>query len=105
MKHHAVSAARPAVDVGCALEALTAKVDRLIALVEERVPAPLPERSWLSVEEAAALAGRSPQTISGWCRSSHIGTRTRGRWRIDRGYLRRLLISRFGEDRLPAGLR
>jgi Helix-turn-helix domain len=67
------------------------QLDRIERLL---LPAAAP-RPWLTTEEASALVGRSPQAVTGWCRSFHIGTRVRGRWRVDRGHLRRLLIDRL----------
>jgi hypothetical protein len=81
--------------------AVREQLDRIERLL---LPASAP-RQWLTIEEAAALVARSPQAVTGWCRSYHIGTRIRGRWRVDRGHLRRLLVDRFGENHLPAGLR
>jgi len=87
MKDRAASVIRPSVDVGRALEALDAKVDRLIALVEQAVSAPLPERTWLSIDEAAALINRTPQAVRLRCRVNRIGQKVNGEWRVDRGRL------------------
>ncbi len=75
----------------------------LRGLIEQALPA-APPRSWLTVGEAASLAGKSEQALSGWCRRHRIGVKIRNAWRVDREQLRRLLIERFGEDRLPSGL-
>lgn len=88
MKHHTASVIRPSVDVGCALEALTAKVDRLTALVEQLVVSPpSPERSWVSIEEAAALIHRTPAAVRKRCRLNKIGLKVDGAWRVDRARL------------------
>jgi hypothetical protein len=74
-------------------------------LIERRLPAPLPARQWLTIEQATALAGRSPQAVRGWCRTQRIGVLVKGQWQVDRVHLRALLVERFGEHRLPAALR
>ena len=87
------------------LAALRAEIAALRELIEQRLPAPLAPREWLSVEQAAALALRSPQCIRAWCRDRRIGTKVRGVWQIDRAQMRRLVIERFGEGRLPVPMR
>lgn len=89
MKHHAANVPRSSVDVGCVtLETLEAKVDRLVALVEQLVvPPPSPERSWVTVDEAAALIGRTAAAVRKRCRASKIGHKVDGAWRIDRARL------------------
>ena len=68
MTRPAASVIRPSVDVGLALEALTAEVSRMCRLIEERMPPPPPPRAWLTVKEASRLTGREEQTVT-WCRS------------------------------------
>lgn len=80
-------------------------VEQLRGLVERALLAPPTARQWLTIEEAATLAGRSPQCVRGWCRYDRIGTKVRGRWQIERSGLRRLLITRFGEAALPHALK
>ena len=87
------------------LEAVHAELTSLRELIERLLLPTSPQREWLSVEEAAALTAKSPQCIRGWCRSHRIGSLINGAWRIDRQHLRRYLVARFGEDRLPASLR
>ena len=54
----AIRAGQSSVDIGRALEALTAEMSQMCRLIEERVPARLPPRAWLTVKEAARLVGR-----------------------------------------------
>ena len=62
----------------------------------------LPEM--LSVNEVAALIGRSPQAVRAMCRVRSLGTRDeQGRHLIEKGKLRDYIFARFGS--LPAGLR
>jgi hypothetical protein len=96
MKDRAASAPRPSIDVGCELAAMNARIDRLTALIEQRLPAssPSPERDWVTVAEAANLVGRTPAAIRARCRTRGIGVKADGgAWRIDRV---RLLASRIG---------
>lgn len=81
------------------------EVAQLRALIERRLPASPPARQWLTVTEAAELALRTPQTITGWCRRHYIGSKVAGSWRVDRAHLRRHLVDSYGEARLPPGLR
>ena len=101
MKHHAANVTRSSVDVGCALATLEAKVDRLVALVEQLVvrPRPPPERAWVTVDEAAALVGRTPAAVRKRCRASKIGHKVDGAWRIDRARL----VAQKLRDAKPAG--
>jgi len=64
-----------------------------------------PPREWLTVDEAAALVGRSTVTVRSWCKNDHIGTFYKRVWRINKALLHQFYVARFGEDRLPAGLR
>jgi Helix-turn-helix domain len=77
----------------------------LRTLIEQRIPPAPPAREWLTADEASALALRSPQTITEWCRRYRIGVKVGSAWRVDRAHLRRLLTDRHGEARLPPGLR
>jgi len=72
-------------DVFAELAATNAKIDRLTALVEQTVvsPPPSPEQGWVSVEQAAALIGRTPQAVRKRCRSNKIGLKIDGAWRVD----------------------
>jgi hypothetical protein len=82
----AIRAGQSSVDIGRALEALTAEMSQMCRLIEERVPARPAPRAWLTVKEAARLVGREEQTITGWCRGRRkIGALVLGRWRVDRG--------------------
>ena len=88
MKHHATNVARPSVDVGRALEALRMEVAELRALIEQLVVSPPPpERTWLSIDEAAALVNRTPQAVRLRCRVNKIGHKLNGEWRVDRARL------------------
>lgn len=99
------SASHPQPTIGDVLTELR----ELRALIEARlsVPSPVEPPPYLTADEAAKLALRSPQTITAWCRSADIGGRLTagGRWRVDRKQLRRFMVERFGEARLPPGLR
>lgn len=98
-------------------ESLAAKIDPLSAVVHaelagmrtllEKALSATPGRQWLTIEKAAALAGRTPQCIRGWCGTESIGTMVRGKWQVDKAGLRRVLLDRLDGDetRLPAGLR
>lgn len=48
---------------------------------------PLPQRDWLTVPEAAAIAEVSERTIRAWCFDHHIGRMVGGRWRISKPLL------------------
>jgi hypothetical protein len=86
------------------IAALREQFERLAALIEERLPPEPMGCEWMTVEEASAAALRAPQTITTWCRRFGVGVLTDGRWRVDRAHLRRLMINRHGEGRLPPGL-
>ena len=89
MSRHATSATSEPVT----LESVHAEIVELRELVEQLVVAPpSSERSWLSIEEAAALVNRTPQAIRARCRTSKIGHKVHGVWRVDRA---RLLSLRF----------
>jgi len=92
-------------DVYDAVAVLRGEIAELRAAVAPSAPSSTPPRDYLSVEEAADLVGRSPQCVTGWCRAHRIGVMVHGRWHVDRAHLRRYLVERFGEARLPAGLR
>jgi hypothetical protein len=63
-----------------------------------------PSAAWLTVAEVALLTGRSERAVRGWGRQ--IGRRDdRGAWQFEHGRLREFLIDRYGEARLPGGLR
>jgi hypothetical protein len=87
------------------VRALHDKLDALSDLIQRVVLPTLPPREYLSIEEAARLTARSPQAVCGWCRTHRIGVKVGKAWRVDRAHLRRLLVDRFGEERLPVGLR
>lgn len=71
-----------------------------------RIVVAQPARQWLTCEEAARLCGRSVHTVRAWCDHPHcIGVRNGRQWQVNRDQLIALLIERFGEDRVPAGLR
>jgi hypothetical protein len=80
------------------------KIDALTALVQHAL-AIQPPRTWVTVDEAAALSGFTPQCIRGWCRAHRIGVFVRGQWRVDRAQLRAHIVARFGLSRLPPELR
>ena len=65
------------------IDDVLAEVRELRALVERLVLQPVP-REWLSVEEAARLAGRSPQAIRARCRRRGIDVKINNIWHIDR---------------------
>jgi excisionase family DNA binding protein len=52
---------------------------------------PLPQRDWLTVPEAAAIAEVSERTIRAWCRDHRIGIMVGGRWRVSRASLNLIL--------------
>jgi hypothetical protein len=81
-----------------------ADIASLRSLIEQALTI-MPPRTSLTVAEASVLALRCEQTITGWCRHDHIGTLVRGRWAVDKAQLKNLLIDRYGEARLPPGLR
>jgi hypothetical protein len=88
------------------IAALRTDIANLCALIRQVPVAPPQARQCLTIEEASGTALRSPQTIRAWCRGPYrIGTRVKNRWQVDGAQLRRLLIDRFGEARLPHGLR
>jgi hypothetical protein len=64
-----------------------------------------PPRTWLTVDEASALTGFTPQCVRGWCRSHRIGVLDRNEWHVDRRQLRAHIVARFGLSRLPPELR
>ena len=61
------------------LEAMQEQLDRFVAQ-------PQPERTWLTIEEAAALLHRTPQAIRFRCRRG-LGVKIAGKWRISREQL------------------
>jgi hypothetical protein len=87
------------------LGALRADVGHMRTLLEKALHA-VPPRTWLSIEEAAELADRTPQCVRGWCAVEAIGTRVKGRWQVDRAGLRRVMLDRCDGDeaRLPVRL-
>jgi hypothetical protein len=89
-------------------DVLLAAIERLENKIDALTWALMPSaksRDWLSTTEAATLALRSEQTISGWCRHHRIGIQVRNRWQVDKQQLKALLIERYGAARLPPGLR
>jgi hypothetical protein len=93
-------------DLQAELVALRADVGHMRAMLEKALQA-VPPRTWLTVEEASALADRTPQTVRAWCGTEAIGTMVKGRWQVDRAGLRRVLLDRCDGDeaKLPEGLR
>lgn len=88
------------------IAAVRTDIANLRSLIERALLAPPQARQWMSVEEASDAALRTRQTIRAWCRGPYrIGTRVKNRWQVDRAQLRQCLIERFGEPRLPPGLR
>jgi hypothetical protein len=69
------------------IDRLCEQVNRLASLIEQRLPAPVPSREWLSIKQASEATGRSPQAIRRWCRVFKIGTRGPRGWMIDRDHL------------------
>lgn len=88
MRDRTTSVIQPSVDVGRVLEVMSAKIDRLTALVEQLVVSPpSPEQSWVSVDEAATLISRTPQAVRKRCRANKIGLKVDGAWRVNRARL------------------
>jgi hypothetical protein len=83
MTRHATSTAPGPVT----LESVHSEIVALRELVEQLVSTPSPERSWLSIEEAAALVNRTPQAVRLRCRVNKIGLKVDGVWRVDRAKL------------------
>lgn len=52
-------------------------------LLEQLVSQPQP-RTWVTIDEAAALLHRTPQAIRARCRSRRIGIKIGRSWRIDK---------------------
>jgi hypothetical protein len=80
MSNHAL--ALPPESLAAKLDRLAAEVADMRALLERALHA-VPPRTWLSIEEASALAGRTPQCVRGWCGTEAIGTMVKGRWQVD----------------------
>ena len=86
--------------------ALRADIAELRELIVRALPSlRAPPRQRLTVTEAAALALRSEQTITSWCRHHGIGNKVSGRWLIDKSHLKALWIQLYGTSHLPSGLR
>jgi hypothetical protein len=81
-----MSAAHAAPEPVITLESVHAEIVALRELVEQLVSAPS-ERTWLSIEEAAALVNRTPQAVRLRCRVNKIGHKLNGVWRVDRAKL------------------
>jgi hypothetical protein len=80
--------AAPAAPEPVTLESVHAEIVELRELVERLVVAPpSSERSWLSIDEAAALVNRTPQAVRLRCRINKIGLKVNGVWRVDRARL------------------
>jgi hypothetical protein len=70
------------------LENVLSEIVALRELVERLVVAPpSPERGWVTVDEAAALIGRTPAAVRKQCRINKIGLKVDGVWRVDRARL------------------
>jgi hypothetical protein len=70
------------------LESVHAEIVELRELVERLVVAPpSSERGWVTVDEAAALIGRTAAAVRKRCRANKIGQKVGGVWRIDRARL------------------
>jgi hypothetical protein len=83
---------------------LRADIAELKTLIQQAL-AVQPPRTWLTVDEASAMSGFTPQCIRGWCRSHRIGVLDRNEWQVDRRQLRAHIVARFGLARLPPELR
>jgi len=81
------------------LEGLYAELAAIRELLEKLVLAPSPERSWVTVDEAAALIGRTSAAVRKRCRLNKIGLKVDGEWRVDRARL----VSQKLRDAKPAG--
>lgn len=69
------------------LESLHDEVVAIRELLEQLVLSPSPERTWVSIDEAAALTNRTPAAVRKRCRVNKIGLKVDGAWRVDRARL------------------
>ena len=98
-------------DVAAKLDVLTEAQQRTLAgmrVLTETVQQSLalqPKRTWLTVNEAAAILKLTPQCIRGWCRSNPcISKWEHNEHRINPRQLRAHYVARFGLGRLPPEL-